>query len=72
MFTIKVVSGPNTELLIAAKRVRSTGDTVFYENELGTETGISPLEGCTVYVMNGDGATVAKYAFQNPSQSVAT
>lgn len=63
MFTVKVISGPNAEWMVPTQRVRRTNDTVFYENEHGVEIGICPLDGCDVYVMNGDGATVAKYAF---------
>jgi hypothetical protein len=60
MFTVKVDTAPGAELIVEAQQVRSEGKYVYYENENGVEIGIGPLENCSVYVMNDNGATVSR------------
>lgn len=71
MLTVKVISAPGAELIVPTRQVRSTGQTIYYENEHRVEIGIEPLDGCDVYVMNDAGATVAKYSFP-PKQEAVT
>jgi hypothetical protein len=64
MLTLKFVGqNPGEELVFEAASVRRKGDEVIYTNEHDVEIHMTELNGRSVYVMNGSGATVSTYRF---------